>query len=176
MAYRKTLNTKDARYRRHEKLINRALHDMLMQRRRNIRPAEVCRRAKISRTTFYAHYDSTNFVEQYEQRLKAGFLARLPKAKPHKEVVYLVLLNFVREQLGYFAATLPNANFWLLKTIYAELKPIVARDVTLKSYDFYVLQQIALIARWVEYEKCAASRMKAYAKKMAYLNVVSFEV
>lgn len=175
MTYRKTLNTEDARFRRHERLINGALHGMLTKRSRNIRPAEVCRRAKVSRTTFYAHYGEVNFVEQYERKLKADFHARLPKSKLRKEVAYLLLLKFVREEFGYFAATLPNANFWLLKTIYAELKPLVARDVSPKAYDFYVLQQIALIACWMEHEKCAPGRMHVYARKMAYMNVMSVE-
>lgn len=176
MAYKLTLNTKDARFQRHEQLINVAFHGMLTKRSRNIRPGEICRQAKVSRTTFYAHYDNADFVGQYEQKLKANFCMRLPKAKTHKEVVYLLLLKFVRENFGYFVATVPNANFWLLKAIYAELKPIVAHGVTPKSYDFYVLQQMALIARWVEYEKCAPDRMDAYAKKMAYMNVMKVEV
>ena len=176
MAYKQTLNTNDARFQRHEQLINVAFHGMLTKRSRNIRPGEICRQAKVSRTTFYAHYGSADFVGQYEQKLKADFCARLPKTKARKEVVYLILLKFVRDNFGYFAATVPNANFWLLKTIYVELKPIIAPGVAPESYDLYVLQQIALIARWVEYEKCAPRKMDAYAKKMAYMNVMKVEI
>ncbi len=88
----------------------------------------------------------------------------------------MILLRFVREQNGYFEATMPNANFWLLKSIFTELRPAIASDVKPESYDFYVLQQIALVARWVEYEKCAPSKVDAYAKKMAYMNVISMEI
>lgn len=165
---RKTLNTKDARYRRHEQLINATLHGMLTKRCRNIRPAEVCRQAKVSRTTFYTHYDNVNFVEQYELKLKQDFCAKLPKDCPRKETLFTILLSFVRKERGYFEATMPNANFWLLQKIFVELHPVLkAKDCSSRSYEIYAMQQIALISCWVQHDKCAMEKMRVYMQKMA---------
>ena len=153
------------------------MHGMLAKRSRNIRPAEICRQAKISRSTFYAHYDDKNFVEQYEIRLKDDFCARLPKLKAQKEVIFRILLRFVQEKSGYFEATTPNANFWLLKSIFEELHlALKAKDCSQKSYDFYVMQQITLISCWVRYDKCAPEKMKAYVRKMTNLPMMRIDI
>lgn len=173
---RKTLNTKDARYRRHERLINTTLHGMLTKRCRNIRPAEVCRQAKVSRTTFYTHYDNVNFVEQYELKLKQDFCAKLPKDCLRKETLFTILLSFVREERGYFEATMPNANFWLLQKIFTELHPVLsAKDCSSRSYELYVMQQVALISCWVQYDNFAFEKIRPYARKMAQLPIMRMD-
>lgn len=151
---------------------------MLAQRSVNIRPVEVCRRAKISRSTFYAHYSSSaNCIVQYELKLKQDFCARLPKTTTQREVIFRILLRFVQEKIGYFEATLPNANFWLLKSIFEELYSILkAKDCSQKSYDLYVMQQITLISCWAQYDKCAPEKVGAYARKMANMPMMRIEV
>jgi hypothetical protein len=109
-----------------------------------------------------------NFVEQYELKLKRDFCTRLPKSSPKKEVLFTILLSFVREERGYFEATMPNANFWLLQKIFTELHPVLkAKDCSSRSYELYVMQQIALISCWVRHDKCAAEKLRAYVRKMA---------
>lgn len=149
---------------------------MLNKRCRNIRPAEICRRAKISRTTFYAHYNKANCVEQYELKLKRDFCARLPKTKAPREVIFRILLRFVHEQFGYFEATMPNANFWLLQTIFQELYPTLrSKDGSQKSYELYMAQQITLISCWVRYDECAVEKMQTYVRKMTAVPMMRWE-
>lgn len=145
---------------------------MLGERRRDISPTAICKLIRISRTTFYAHFGSGNIVQQYELRLKMRFLNSLPKARLRKEVIFTLLLKFVRKERRYFEVTVPNANFWLLKEIFAELQPILAKGITQKTYDIYVMQQIAVVACWVQYEKCAPEKLEAYVRKMVYANVM----
>ena len=165
------------RFQHHEQLINAILHGMLTKRCRNIRPAEICRQAKISRTTFYAHYGEVNFIEQYELKLKQNFCARLPKVKVKKEVIFRILLRFVREQFDYFEATMPNANFWLLKMIFIDLYPTLkSKDGNLKSYDLYMSRQIMLIFYWVQYDKCAIEKLRTYVHKMTIEPMMHWEI
>ncbi len=149
---------------------------MLTKRCRNIRPAEVCRQARVSRTTFYVHYGRKNFVEQHELKLAARFLARLPETQVQKNVIFTILLSFVRDERGYFEATTPNANFWLLKQIFTELHPILkVKDCSQKSYDLYVMQQVALISCWVQHDNFAFEKIRPYARKMAQLPIMRMD-
>lgn len=166
-----TLNTNDARFLRCEQKICEVLQGMLGERR-DISPTDICKMIGISRTTFYAHFGPKDIVQQYELRLKIRFLDSLPKARLRKEVIFALLLKFVRKERRYFESTVPNANFWLLKEIFAELQPILAKGITQKTYDVYVMQQIALIASLVQYEKCAEEKLEAYVRKMVYVNVM----
>lgn len=152
------------------------MYGMIATRRYDICPAEICKTAKIARSTFYAHYSNKNFIEQHELRLVAKFLARLPGFNPQKIVIFTILLSFVREEREYFEATIPNANFWLLKQIFAELYPILkAKDCSRKSYDFYAMQQIALISCWAKYNKCAIEKLELYARKMMAVPMMHVE-
>ncbi len=171
-----TLNFNDARFKRKEQIICTVLYEMLAERRRDIRPTEICKIAKISRTTFYTHYDHKNTVEQHELLLKGKFLMRIVRVGLCKETIFTILLKFVREERGYFEATLPNSNYWLLSEIFAELRPKLACNVTDKAYYFYVQQQIVLISSWVQHENCAPERIAAYTHKMARMNVMRVEI
>lgn len=149
---------------------------MLAMRCSDIRPTEVCKLAEVSRTTFYAHYNHKNVIEQYESKLKDKFFARVPEVALKKITVFVLLLSFIRDERGYFEATAANANFWLLKTIFTELYPVLrAKDCSQRTYDSYTMQQIGLIVCWTQHEDFAFEKIRSYAQKMAQIPMMRMD-
>lgn len=170
-------NHNDARFRFHDKLICNILHTMLAERRTDISPTEICKAAAISRTTFYAHYNRKDVIEQYETGLTAKFFEALPTASLNKESTFILLLRFVRNERGYFAATIPNANYWLLKSILENLYPVLrTKDCGAKTYECYVMQQIALVSCWAQHEDFAFEKIRLYAHRMAQVPMMRVEI
>ncbi len=171
---KKVMTKSDARFARCDDTINNALYRALSERNINLRPKDICAQAKITRPTFYAHCaNSTDALHQHEAKLENAFYDRLPKRTIHNEVIFTVLLCFIREHSDYFAATIKTANFYLLKTIFQNLKPIIVGSrIDGKSYALYTLQQIGLITCWATYEGYSSKKIAPYAKKMQATRVM----
>ncbi len=168
-------NVHDARYRQNEHLIHKALQTSLTNRRINVRPNEICQAATISRPTFYAHCDDcTDALRRYEATLQQRFQERLPDVTCKHEVVFTVLLSFVRDKKGYFKATIPNSNYWLLNAIFDDVRPrLVSKNIGDRTYEFYVRTQIILISDWAEYDKFSKQRIPFYVQKMLKTRLIN---
>lgn len=165
---------RDIRYQKSEKSIQEALDQGLTDRQINLKAGDICRLATITRPTFYAHCrDSNDALEKYEVALREDFWERLSGSESDHEVIWTALLGFVYDQKGYFVATIPNSNFWLLRNIMCDLRPQLAQDATSnKIYDIYAQQQIGLIGCWVKYEDCATNKIPFYVTKLRATRLV----
>lgn len=170
--------TEDPRFKRYAEIINGDVYKTLSERGICLRPRDICKHGKITRPTFYAHCtDSTDALHKHEANLEQDFYKRLPKHRVHNEVVFTILLVFIREYDGYFSATISTSNFYLLRTIFNKLKPIIAsKNIDKKSYDMYVLQQIGLISCWASYDNYSNRKIALYAKKMQSLRIMNFGI
>ena len=161
-------NKEDARFERCEMQIRKALCVGLTQRK-TVKISELCKIANISRATFYAHHSSCGeALRQYETDLKQSFDARMNYTEAGKEVVFTILLSFIHDERGYFAATIPNSDYWLLNEIFGSLKSLLAETTTNdRNYDFYTQEQIGIIHCWVKYEDFSTWTIPCYARKMS---------
>lgn len=175
LAARRRPNIHDARYKNNEHLLHGALHTSLANRRINVRPYEICRAATISRPTFYAHcYSVDDALRQYEGDLQEEFHDRLPKVGCNHEAIFTVMLGFMRDAKGYFKATIPNSNYWLLQTIFEDVRPkLVSKNIGDRTYDFYVHTQIIIIGDWAKYDRFSQQRIPFYVQKMLRTRLVN---
>lgn len=157
----------DARFKRCDELIHIALCKGLKDRRLGISTGEICRLAQIARPTFYAHHKTVDAaLHEYEVALHQSLKQRLPDTHA-KDVVFTILLSYIRENRGYFEATVPNANYWLLKEILEALRPSLAGlKINDRVYDLYIHHQITIIVSWVKFEKCSTITLPGYVKKL----------
>lgn len=157
----------DARYRRCDELIRIALCKGLRERRLGVTTGEICRLAQIARPTFYAHHKTVDSaLKEYETALHESLQNRLPVTRA-RDVIFTILLSYIRENRGYFEATVPNANYWLLQEILESLRPSLAGiQINDQVYDVYIHYQITIIASWVKFEGCSTILLPSYAKKL----------
>lgn len=157
----------DARYRRCDELIHVALCKSLKDRRLGISTGEICRLAQIARPTFYAHHKNVDAaLQEYEAALHESLQRRLPATRS-RDVIFTILLSYIRENRGYFNATVPNANYWLLKEILESLRSSLASaQINDQVYDTYIHQQITIIVGWVKFEHCSIKTLPSYVKKL----------
>lgn len=151
----------DARYVRSEHSINKALESALTERRINVRPTEICKTAIITSPTFYAHCASSDeALRKYEQTLLNNFLAKLNEKGDDPEIIFTILLSYIRHEKGYFTATIPNYNYWLLNELFKEIQPIITPHRPNDSrYDYYVHKLTAVIVDWVKNDKYSRRTM-----------------
>lgn len=173
-ASRKQMLKQDARYWKSEKLIQQALHQGLTNRQINMKAGDICRLATITRPTFYAHCrDSNDALRKYEVRLQANFNNRLPQARCKHDTVFTILLTFVYDKRGYFRATIPNSNFWLLNTFFDDIRSrLVSKNIGDRTYEYYVRTQIVIINDWVEFGKFAKNAIPKYVHKLMQTRLV----
>ncbi len=164
----------DTRYLKSEKLIQQALHQGLTNRQINMKAGDICRLATITRPTFYAHCrDSNDALRKYEVRLQANFNNRLPQARCKHDTVFTILLTFVYDKRGYFRATIPNSDFWLLNTFFDNIRPrLVSKNIGDRTYEYYVRTQIVIINDWAEFGKFAKNAIPKYVHKLMQTRLV----
>lgn len=168
----------DARAHKSKVLIWQALQGGLAKRSMNLRPTEICRVATITRPTFYQHCRSSDdALQKYEQSLRQKFSHRMVVQPKEKKVTYTLLLGFIREEQGYFAATMPNHDYFLLSQLLARLKTaIVGKKVSAVTFELYAHQQLALISCWVCRENFDLERVPFYAQKLAETRVTDYGI
>lgn len=171
-------NPNDARYRQKEEAIRRVLEQALAERKVYLSVSELCRQAKMAPTTFYSHYRSIDHaLHAYEAELLADLKRAVAKVKTHREVVFMILLNFVREHLSYFKATLPVHNDWLTLKMLESLCPRLGLSIWDKNYRGYVHLWCSLVRCWVIFEDPASKeRLALYAHKMARMKVADGQI
>lgn len=165
---------KDARYERSELKIQKALQISLSKRRIDVKSCEICQNAAITRPTFSRHCGSPNeALKKYEQSLIRTFQDRLPETECSSDVVFTILLGFVRDERNYFRATLPNSNFFLLKDMFHDLKPrLVDEQTNRRIYDYYTWSQIVIIGDWANYTRFSKQTIPFYVEKMVKTELV----
>lgn len=172
----KASTLRDARYRKSDQRIRRALNEALAKRRINLRPVEICRLATITYQTFHAHYASSDeALRKHEARIQQKFQDRLPATAVSQAVVFTILLGFVREECGYFGATLPAADYWLLTTLFVVLRPRLAQQgIANCTYDVYAQTQIGIIACWARYDDFALQRIPYYVDALRTTRMMNY--
>lgn len=166
--------TKDTRYLKSEHLIRKALHYNLRTRQMGAKTTEICKTAAITRPTFYAHYTDVNdALHTYEKSLQELLQTRLPDNTQGRNVVFTILLGYIYDYRGYFKATIPNYNYWVLRQIFDSLRSRLASDnINDQTYEFYAQMQIIIISDWYRYNSLDKAFMPHYAKKMTRTRMV----
>lgn len=151
----------DARYIRSEHSINKALESALTERRINVRPTDICKTAIITGPTFYAHCASSDeALRKYEQNLLSNFSVKLNAKGDNPEIIFTILLSYIRHEKGYFTATIPNYNYWLLHELFKEIQPMITpRRFDDSRYDYYIHKLTAVVVDWVKHDKYSRSAM-----------------
>lgn len=162
-----TVSKRDERYRKNDREIRKVLLGALTNRSLNLRPKEVCKKATITRPTFYTHCENVDdALKQYEDELKSGFTKRLPHSG-RKVVVFTIMLGFINDEKDYFGATISGFDCYLLNILLDTLKPKLGYgNIGKKNYEIYKQNQIALILCWGKHENFERRRIPFYANKM----------
>lgn len=114
------------------------------------------------------------FFREYEAELKQDFQGRFPEQVYKNEVAFTILLGFIRDRRGYFEATIPNSDLWLLNNIFGDMEvPLIGEKVDVRTYDFYVQRQIMVICDWAKYENFSKQKIPAYVKKLVRTRLVN---
>lgn len=172
----KASTLRDARYQKSDQRIRHVLNEALAQRRINLRPIEICRQATITYPTFHAHYASSDeALKEHESNIRQKFEDRLPAPTASQTVIFTVLLGFVREERGYFGATLPAADHWLLTAFFMALRPCLTNQgINNYTYDVYIQTQIGIIACWARYENFALQRIPYYVNALRTTRMTNY--
>lgn len=172
-ARRRTSNRDDERFLRQEKLIQHELERALAKRRIGLKASELCREAKMARSTFYTHYKSCDeALIGYELRLEEEFVRSLPQ-NLRRELAFVRLFSFISKHQRYFSATFQNQNMFLLTRL---VKHVCAPGAELnqKAYVLYVWSVQAMIWCWGECDNFSAAKAEIYQKKLMMLRVMDY--
>lgn len=167
-------NIKDKRYQRNENSIRQVVAQALAHRKLNLRTTDICHDANISSPTFYLHcQDSNAALANYEQELREEFDALVPSRNTHHEIIFTILLNFVRHHQKYFSAAVRSRSTWMLLQLLDALRPnLVGERITDRSYFVYAGSLSAIIICWGEHEGFASNKIPLYIRKMAQTRVI----
>lgn len=168
------INKQDERYVKNDRKIRKVLLVALSKRSMNLRPKEVCRKATITRPTFYTHCENVDdALKQYEDELESRFIKRLPHSG-RKVILFTIMLSFINDEKEYFKATLLSSDSYLLSSIFGKLKLRLGyKNMAVKYYEIYMQQQIALIRCWGKFENFERQRIPFYANKLTKTEILS---
>ncbi len=172
-ARHQAINRDDERFSRQEKLIQHELERALAKRRIGLKASELCREAKMARSTFYTHYKSCDeALIGYELRLEEEFVRSLPQ-NLRRELAFVRLFSFISKHQRYFSATFQNQNMFLLTRL---VKHVCAPGAELnqKAYVLYVWSVQAMIWCWGECDNFSAAKAEIYRKKLMMLRVMDY--
>ena len=167
---------KDKRYRSTEFAIRCALNEALRRRRIDLRVKAICGAARITTQTFYLHYVSSDqALRAHEAQMRAEVLGNL-RGRTQKDVMFMLVLRFVREHRDYFSAVMNSQNYWLLTEILKSARGQFGKGIcSARNYQYYAQSLIALIELWVVYDDCAIERLEFYMRKMLNVRVIDVE-
>lgn len=169
---------KDKRFHHSEVSLHRAIDQALAKRRVGVRGREVCARAKISEPTLYAHcLNVDDALNIYETNIIDEFTLLMPTDHPQHEVIFVLLLNFIRQHRNYFAATLKNHNSWLLTQLIDIVRPqLVSDNINDKCFDLYTGSITTIIFRWYKHENFSPEKIPLYTKKLLQVRVIDIGI
>ena len=170
---------RDKRYLRNEHSLHRAINSVALDKRRvGVKTKEVCNAANFSSPTLYAHCHSIDeALSNYESQIITDFTELLRKDHLNHEVIFIILLNFIRQYRTYFAATLKNHNSWLLAQLIANLRPhLVSKNINDKCYDLYTGSITTLIFCWYKHEKFNTDKIPLYTKKLLQIRIINIGI
>ena len=153
------------------------LNEVVRARRLSVTVAEVCRKAKVSCTTFYTHFESCEDARDiHEQALETEIMKLLPRRLHEREIVFTILLSFIKKHKQYFTANFRAGNTYLIRHIMRRLKRIFASaNLDKPAYEIYIGVIISILAYWVEREHCDATTIEHYAKQLVRIPIYRFE-
>lgn len=170
---RETANRDDERFLRQEKLIQHELERALAKRRIGLKASELCREAKMARSTFYAHYKSCDeALIWYELRLEEEFVRSLPQ-NLRRELAFARLFSFISKHQPYFSATFQNQNMFLLMRL---VRHACAPEIVMnqKAYVLYIWSVQAMVWCWGECDNFSVTKAEVYQKKLMMLRVMDY--
>lgn len=142
-------NTEDARFRNCERRIRDALADLLQAKSlTDISVSELSRKAKVSRATFYVHYDNVGDVfdelvgEVMDNVLSFGerFSCESPGCTTHEKPRYCERVRSEKE----FAGVVREARFFPSVTALAWEDPNAKTDAATRGIDPVVMRAVRL--------------------------------
>ncbi len=154
--------------------MNAALIELLEEKEfQNITVLEICKKAEVNRSTFYAHYSNTSdLLEELHNNLtdkmNAGFGEDIEELKKSSGLIsrsHLVsYLEFIKEHKNFFKTYMTNVNNSRRQEFYSLVNEIVffpilkknnITDKTSAEYiaRFYMLGLAEIIRTWV-YNDC----------------------
>lgn len=165
-------------YQASESYIRRVLDRALSKRRISLRGRELCREAGISSPTFYLHSRGCDdALRAYEKSLIAEFHNNIRGKPAQKEVIFLVLLEFIAQNHHYFAATLVQHNNWLIYKIITSVRAnLINNSIPDKSFDLYVDSLTSLIFCWGKYENFNTDKIPFYTQKLMQTRVMNLGI
>ena len=145
-----TTNTRNKTFCKYERRIENVVQDALTTPPINLTIKHVCKAAKISRQTFYAHYTSINdVIETQEQRLRDDFRERVGTATK-REVVFTIMLTFVKDNSRYFSAVFNRKDLRMVAwMINYERSVLVPSEVAEHAYAQYCGSLESTIQSWI---------------------------
>lgn len=169
------INPHDARYHRNEKSIHRSLEKALSHRRINLRACEISEQANITSSTLYLHCRSSDdALRTYERNLIADFHQSIQQTpNPPREVIFIVLLNFIQRHHSYFSATLVQDNCWMVARLLQDVRSnLVSTRINDKCFDTYAGHLTTIIFCWGKHEHFASARIPFYTKKLLQTRII----
>ncbi len=162
------MNTKDNRRSRNtDERIIRAFYEILQKKGTvaKVTVREICEKAEINRSTFYAHYqDAYDVLEKVEKHmaksLTAAFLQKLDEGGDIGEC-FIEMFKFIKEYRQFYAVYFNESHtsgvIGLAREAYADrIRNLSWREVGFSSpeelayqEDFYIAGMSAMIRRWI---------------------------
>lgn len=167
------VNKQDERYKKNDQEIRKVLLGALTNRSLNLRPKDVCKKATITRPTFYSHCEGVDdALKQYEEALTVDFTSRLLGSRK-RGVVFTIMLGFINDEQDYFRATLSGSNNYLLNNMFGNIRVRLGhKNATDKCYEIYTQHQIALIYCWGKFEDFERQRIPFYANRLTATEII----
>lgn len=149
---------------------------MTGERRLSVTVAEVCREAKTSCATFYAHFRSCEEARNlHEDELEAELINMLPKKVREREALFTILLSFLYRNRRYFRANFRSGDAYLLRRIMLRLKyTLGCASISERTYLIYIGVVIAIVSYWIERKEPIEITLPECAKQLARIPFYRF--
>ncbi len=169
-------NPHHATYIYNGKRVRKSLCKRLSDRSINVRAKELYEDAGITSPTFYLHFrDSNDVLSQYEQDLETDFYEIVPPTKK-REVVFVILTEYIVKNRQYFLATHHGDNYSLLKKIIYHYRLVfVSEDISDRSFANYAGTLIVTINCWLCFDKLDKISAAKCAQRLKMIRVVKVD-
>lgn len=158
------------RYFNNQEKVAQALCQHISCRRIDIRAREVCRDAKISPPTFYAHFSScSDALHYYENYLKDQLLERIPE-NATRSFIFTVIPIFIIQNRSYFLATSRSYDHYLIMQLFDHLRDrLVSDNITDRIFKSYSGHLSNIITCWLEFDQLNHKTATICTKKLCQI-------
>lgn len=169
-------NSTNKRFLRSKSSVNRVLCKHLSSRCINVQVANLCNEARITTSTFYAHYkDSDHALKVLEDDLEREFDLRLPQ-NTTRDTFFDILTMFIHRNRQYFEATCSASNHYLLTKIFARHRLLLTgKRISNRSFLSYTGALIVILTCWIKLDQLTSSSTTTCSKKLSHVPIITDE-